>query len=64
MKAPMKKAMKGMESMKNEGKEMKMSPKMYKMHEKMEGPSSTSGKKGTYPAKGKMTKSVKVVKKK
>ena len=42
MKLPMKKGMKGMESMK-------------------EGPKSKSGKKGTYPMKG---KPVKVVKKK
>ena len=55
---------KGMESMKNEGKEMKMTPAMYKMHEKMEGPKSKSGKKGNYPMKGKTPKAVKVVKKK
>jgi len=57
---------KGMESMKEERMEMKMSPKKYKeteMKEKKEGKSS-SMKKGNYPTKGKTPKAVKVVKKK
>ena len=61
MKLPMKKGMKGLESMKEERMDMKMSPKKYKEMEMKEGPKSKSGKKGTYPMKG---KPVKVVKKK
>lgn len=64
MKAPMKKGMKGMESMKEERMEMKMSPKKYKEMEMKEGKGSSSSKKGNYPMKGKMPKAVKVVKKK
>jgi hypothetical protein len=55
---------KGMESMKEERMEMKMSPKKYREMEMKEGPKSKSGKKGTYPVKGKTPKAVKIVKKK